>query len=133
MREILDRRSARTPTATACSAHPRRVAEMYAEIFARAARGSRRTTSTSRSRPTTTRWSWCATSRSTRCASTTSSRSTGTAHVAYIPGDDGRITGLSKLARLVDGFAKRPQVQERLTTQIADALVEVARTRAACS
>jgi GTP cyclohydrolase I len=49
----------------------------------------------------------------------------GRAHVAYIPGDDGRITGLSKIARLVDGFAKRPQVQERLTTQIADALVEV--------
>jgi len=50
---------------------------------------------------------------------------TGRAHVAYIPGDDGRITGLSKIARLVDGFAKRPQVQERLTTQIADALVDV--------
>jgi GTP cyclohydrolase I len=49
----------------------------------------------------------------------------GKAHVAYIPGDDGRITGLSKIARLVDGFARRPQVQERLTTQIADALVEV--------
>ena len=48
----------------------------------------------------------------------------GKAHVAYIPGDDGRITGLSKIARLVDGFAQRPQVQERLTTQIADALVE---------
>jgi GTP cyclohydrolase I len=47
----------------------------------------------------------------------------GRAHVAYIPGGDGRITGLSKLARLVDGFAKRPQVQERLTTQIADAIV----------
>ncbi len=47
----------------------------------------------------------------------------GRAHVAYIPGSDGRITGLSKLARLVDGFAKRPQVQERLTSQIADALV----------
>ena len=52
----------------------------------------------------------------------------GTAHVAYIPNDDGRITGLSKLARLVDGFAKRPQVQERLTTQIADAIVERARS-----
>jgi GTP cyclohydrolase I len=49
----------------------------------------------------------------------------GRAHVAYIPGADGRITGLSKIARLVDGFAKRPQVQERLTTQIADALVDV--------
>jgi GTP cyclohydrolase I len=47
----------------------------------------------------------------------------GRAHVAYIPGPDGRITGLSKIARLVDGFARRPQVQERLTTQIADALV----------
>jgi GTP cyclohydrolase IA len=49
----------------------------------------------------------------------------GRAHVAYIPGEDGRITGLSKIARLVEGFARRPQVQERLTTQIADALVEV--------
>jgi GTP cyclohydrolase IA len=46
----------------------------------------------------------------------------GFAHIAYIPGKDGRITGLSKLARLVDVFAKRPQVQERLTTQVADAL-----------
>ena len=50
---------------------------------------------------------------------------TGRAHVAYIPGDDGRITGLSKIARLVDGFARRPQVQERLTSQVADALQEV--------
>jgi GTP cyclohydrolase IA len=49
----------------------------------------------------------------------------GRAHVAYIPGDDGRITGLSKLARLVDGYAKRLQVQERMTTQIADAIEEV--------
>jgi len=49
---------------------------------------------------------------------------TGVAHVGYIPSADGRITGLSKLARLVDVFAKRPQVQERLTTQVADALVE---------
>lgn len=47
---------------------------------------------------------------------------TGRAHVAYIPGADGRITGLSKIARLVDGFARRPQVQERLTSQVADAL-----------
>jgi GTP cyclohydrolase I len=46
----------------------------------------------------------------------------GQAHVAYIPGSDGRITGLSKLARLVDGYAKRLQVQERMTTQIADAI-----------
>jgi GTP cyclohydrolase I len=55
----------------------------------------------------------------------------GRAHVAYIPGEDGRITGLSKLARLVDGYAKRPQVQERLTTQIADAIVEVLQPRGA--
>lgn len=48
----------------------------------------------------------------------------GRAHVAYIPGPDGRLTGLSKIARLVEGFARRPQVQERLTTQIADALME---------
>ena len=47
----------------------------------------------------------------------------GLAHVGYIPNEDGRITGLSKLARLVDLYAKRPQVQERLTTQIADAMV----------
>jgi len=46
----------------------------------------------------------------------------GKAHVAYIPNDDGRVTGLSKLARLVDAYAKRPQVQERLTSQIADEL-----------
>jgi GTP cyclohydrolase I len=49
---------------------------------------------------------------------------TGVAHVGYIPAETGKITGLSKLARLVDVYAKRPQVQERLTTQIADALVE---------
>src|SRR5690625_2899657 len=49
----------------------------------------------------------------------------GVAHIGYIPGSDGRVTGLSKLARLADGFAKRPQVQERLTRQIADALTEV--------
>jgi GTP cyclohydrolase I len=49
----------------------------------------------------------------------------GRAHVAYIPGDDGRVTGLSKLARLVDGFARRLQVQERMTTQIADAIEQV--------
>jgi GTP cyclohydrolase I len=55
----------------------------------------------------------------------------GHAHVAYIPNEDGRITGLSKLARLVDGFAKRPQVQERLTTQIADALVNALAPRGA--
>ena len=53
----------------------------------------------------------------------------GVAHVGYIPGSDGRITGLSKLARLVDVYARRPQVQERLTSQIADALVEALQPR----
>jgi len=48
---------------------------------------------------------------------------TGTAAVGYLPGVDGRITGLSKLARLVDLYAKRPSVQERLTAQVADAMV----------
>ena len=49
----------------------------------------------------------------------------GVAHVGYIPSRDGRITGLSKIARLVDVYAKRPQVQERLTTQVADALMDL--------
>jgi GTP cyclohydrolase I len=54
---------------------------------------------------------------------------TGFAHVAYIPNRDGKITGLSKLARLVDVYAKRPQVQERLTTQVAEALVALLEPR----
>ncbi|GGN52623.1 GTP cyclohydrolase I FolE [Streptomyces kronopolitis] len=53
----------------------------------------------------------------------------GVAHVGYIPSADGKITGLSKLARLVDVFARRPQVQERLTTQIADSLMEILEPR----
>jgi GTP cyclohydrolase IA len=55
----------------------------------------------------------------------------GSAHVGYIPSLDGRVTGLSKLARLVDVYAKRPQVQERLTTQIVDALVKYLKPRGA--
>lgn len=54
---------------------------------------------------------------------------TGVAHVGYIPAETGKITGLSKLARLVDVYAKRPQVQERLTTQVADALMEILEAR----
>jgi GTP cyclohydrolase I len=50
---------------------------------------------------------------------------TGVAHVGYIPAESGKITGISKLARLVDVYAKRPQVQERLTTQVADALMRI--------
>jgi GTP cyclohydrolase I len=53
----------------------------------------------------------------------------GVAHVGYIPGVDGRVTGLSKLARLVEVYARRPQVQERMTRQIADSLFEVLKPR----
>ncbi|ANW19677.1 GTP cyclohydrolase I FolE [Streptomyces clavuligerus] len=55
----------------------------------------------------------------------------GVAHVGYIPADSGKITGLSKLARLVEVFARRPQVQERLTTQIADSLMRILDARGA--
>ena len=55
----------------------------------------------------------------------------GVAHVGYIPSHDGKVTGLSKLARLVDMFARRPQVQERLTTQIVEALVTHLKPRGA--
>jgi GTP cyclohydrolase I len=53
----------------------------------------------------------------------------GVAHIGYIPGDDGRVTGLSKLARLVEVYARRPQVQERMTAQIADALADALKPR----
>ncbi|WP_366139792.1 GTP cyclohydrolase I FolE [uncultured Modestobacter sp.] len=53
----------------------------------------------------------------------------GKAHVGYIPGADGRVTGLSKVARLVEVYARRPQVQERMTRQVADALFEVLKPR----
>ncbi|MFD7662820.1 GTP cyclohydrolase I FolE [Streptomyces sp. NPDC059788] len=55
----------------------------------------------------------------------------GVAHVGYIPADSGKITGLSKLARLVEVFARRPQVQERLTTQVADSLMRILEARGA--
>lgn len=53
----------------------------------------------------------------------------GVGHVGYIPSPEGRITGLSKLARLVDLYARRPQVQERLTTQVADSLMRILEPR----
>jgi GTP cyclohydrolase I len=53
----------------------------------------------------------------------------GRAHVGYIPAEDGRITGLSKLARLVDGYARRLQVQERMTTQIAESIEQALQPR----
>ncbi|MEU8878507.1 GTP cyclohydrolase I FolE [Streptomyces hydrogenans] len=55
----------------------------------------------------------------------------GVAHIGYIPAETGKITGLSKLARLVDVFARRPQVQERLTTQVADSLMRILDARGA--
>jgi GTP cyclohydrolase I len=56
---------------------------------------------------------------------------TGVAHIGYIPSENGRITGLSKLARLVDVYARRLQVQERLTTEVADALMNILEARGA--
>jgi GTP cyclohydrolase I len=53
----------------------------------------------------------------------------GVAHVGYIPNDKGQVTGLSKLARLIDVFARRPQLQERMTSQVADALMRVLEPR----
>ncbi|MGY1812963.1 GTP cyclohydrolase I FolE [Blastococcus sp. SYSU D00820] len=53
----------------------------------------------------------------------------GVAHVGYIPGEDGKVTGLSKVARLVDVYARRPQVQERLTRQVADSMYDVLKPR----
>ncbi|MCW2619711.1 MAG: cyclohydrolase, partial [Modestobacter sp.] len=53
----------------------------------------------------------------------------GVAHIGYIPGADGRVTGLSKLARLVEVYARRPQVQERMTKQIADAMMSALHPR----
>lgn len=55
----------------------------------------------------------------------------GVAHVGYVPSESGRITGLSKLARLVDVYARRPQVQERLTTQVAESLMKILEPRGA--
>ncbi len=55
----------------------------------------------------------------------------GVAHLGYIPNGEGRITGLSKLARLVDGYARRPQVQERLTSQCADAIDDALKPKGA--
>ena len=55
----------------------------------------------------------------------------GVGHVGYIPGENGKITGLSKIARLVEMYSRRPQVQERLTTQIADAMTDILGARGA--
>lgn len=70
-----------------------------------------------------TKWCWYAILNSSRYANTTCCRSMAWAHVGYIP-SNGQVAGLSKLARLVELYARRPQVQERLTQQVADALME---------
>ena len=92
---------------------------------------SPRTCSRRPSTSATTRWCWSRTSRCGRCASTTWCRSSASRTSATSRPRDGRITGLSKLARLVDVFARRPQVQERLTTQIADSLMRILEPRGA--
>ena len=71
------------------------------------------------------KWCWCATSSCSRCASIICFPFHGVAHVGYIP-SNGQVVGLSKLARLVELYARRPQVQERITQQVADALMEYA-------
>ena len=107
---------------------PRRVAKSYAELLAGMDQARARS-SRPRSTSATTSWCWSRTSRSGRCASTTSSRSSASATWDTSRSDNGHVTGLSKLARLVDVYARRPQVQERLTTQIADALMDVLEPR----
>ena len=119
-------RSARTPTATGCRTRRPGWPGLRGDLR-RPAAGARATCSPRRSSSGTTRWSSCGTSRSTAPASTTWCRSTASPTSATSPASDGRITGLSKLARLVDVYARRPQVQERLTTQIADALIDLPR------
>ncbi len=114
--------SARTPTATACGA-PRSGSPARTRSSSPASTSTRPTCCRPPSTRATRRWSWSRTSRCTRTCEHHLVPFHGVAHVGYIPNEDGRITGLSKLARLVDLYAKRPQVQERLTSQIADALV----------
>ncbi len=123
------RRHRRGPRPRRAARHPGPGRPGVRRDVRRACASSRRTCSRPRSTSATTRWCWSRTSRSTPPASTTSCRSTASAHVGYIPGADGRITGLSKLARLVDVYAKRPQVQERLTTQVADSLMRILQPR----
>ena len=112
------RPSARTPTATACATPPR-VARMYAEVCS----GLHEEADTHLAVTFEAGHDEMVMVRDIAVQSVCEHHIIpfiGKAHVAYIPGKDGRITGLSKLARLVDAYARRPQVQERLTAQVAD-------------
>ena len=96
---------------------PDRVARMYAEVFA-GLHTDPAVTCRRRSPRSTTRWCWSRTSSSAVCCEHHLLPFTGTAHIAYLP--DGQVVGLSKLARVVDVVARRPQVQERMTEDLAD-------------
>ena len=102
---------------------PDRIARACEEIFSGLGRSRRRCCpSVSRSRPM--KWCWCATSSCSRCASIICCRSTRRA--CRLHPVQRQVVGLSKLARLVELYARRPQVQERITQQVADALMEYA-------
>ena len=115
-------RSARTPTGTVCEDTPARVARAYKEMFA----GLYTDPDTVLNTTFDEQHDELVLVKEIPLYSTCEHHLVafhGVAHVGYIPGEDGRVTGLSKIARLVDLYAKRPQVQERLTAQIADALM----------
>ena len=115
-------RSARIPTATGCKATPARVARAYAEIFA----GLHVDPDDVLQTTFDENHDELVLVKDIPLYSTCEHHLVpwhGTAAVGYIPGEDGRITGLSKLARVVDLYARRPQVQERLTSQVADAVM----------
>ena len=117
-------RDRRGPGARRPARHPGPGRAGLRRAVRRAAAAARRTCSPRSSTRTTTRWSSSATSRCTATCEHHLVPFIGVAHVGYIPNEKGQITGLSKLARLVDVYARRPQVQERMTSQIADALVD---------
>ena len=104
---------------------PGRVARSPIASSSPATTSTRATISSAPSRrwAATTSWWCCATSGWSASASTTCCRSSGSAHVGYLPTD--RVVGISKLARVVHGFARRLQIQEKLTAEIAEAIDEV--------
>ena len=101
---------------------PARVARMYAELFSGLHDDPRDASAEVLHREVRRDGAGAATSPSTACASTTCCRSSGKAHIGYIP--NGKVVGLSKLARVVEDVSHRPQVQERMTEEIANLLIE---------